>query len=234
MLARNKARVRSPFAVVFDLDGTLVDASGAIVDGFNHVLDRHSVRPYGEEQVLRMMGRPLRDMFAEIAVTHRLDVAQLVSEYVDYSRALSGRGIQLLPGALALLERCRSYCRVGVNTSRTTSSARRILGGLGVNHLLPEIVGLDQVRNPKPHPEGLQLVLGRLGAIPQDSIMLGDTPDDIQAALAVGARAFGVATGYFSTDDLRSAGAGEVFSNLAEFEVRLNQLNRKIEEKGTP
>ncbi len=226
--------MRRHLAVVFDLDGTLIDASHAIVNGFNHVLERHGVGSYRKEQILSMMGQPLSEMFAETADTHRLELDQLVRDYVEYSRALAGHGIQLLPGALSLLERCGLLCRVGVNTSRTTSSARRILGNLGINHLLQEIVGLDQVSNPKPHPEGLQLVHRRLETLPGNSIMLGDTPDDIQAALAAGTRAFGVATGYFSAEALRDAGATEVFSDLAEFEDRLFRLHKEIVEERIP
>lgn len=201
--------------LIFDLDGTLVDATRVIVAGFNHALTRQGLPPWQESRVLAMMGRPLAEMFAGIAGEHDLDCGLLVETYVEYSRAHAAQGIVLLPGASELLCQCREEnYQLGVYTSRTTASARRILRLLKVDQLLTEIVGIDQVTYPKPHPEGVELLLGRFQVRASQSWMLGDTPDDVKAARAAGVRALAVSTGYFSSRDLEIAGAERVFRNL--------------------
>lgn len=216
--------MKGRLTLIFDLDGTLIDATRVIIGGFNHVLTRQGLPAWERERVLALMGRPLAEMFSPIAGEHGLDCADLVEEYVAYSRANAATQIVLLPGADKLLQTCRSAgCRMGVYTSRTTSSANRMLRILKVDHLFSEIVGVDQVTYPKPHPEGIELVLSRFSASVSDGVMLGDTPDDVQAARSAGVRAMAVATGYFSSRDLLTAGAERVFNNLESFEDYLSE-----------
>ena len=188
--------------VGFDLDMTLIDSRRAILASFAGVAADTGVAidPAGVDSRL---GIKLQDELAHWFPPGEIERAVLLYR-VHYLRLL-GPLTTRLPGAAEALAAVQAAgARSVVITAKPEVTARLSLDSVG---LAPdELVG-------DAHGPEKAVVLTALGA----TVYVGDTPADMQAAVAAGARAVGVATGSFSAAELRAAGAADVLPSLAGF-----------------
>jgi phosphoglycolate phosphatase len=204
-------------AVLFDLDGTLVDSipfllecfTGAVRDVLGHDVHEDRVRP--------LVGLPLRMMFErfEPALSDELADACFKAYRTAYLPCVLERS-PLFPDALAVLdELARHNVALAVVTGKTIEGARRVLEPLGVAHRFGALVGADHGGRPKPSPDGALFAAELLGIAPEETIVVGDSLLDVEMALAAGMTAVGVATGTASRDEL-AARAHLVVDSLSE------------------
>jgi HAD superfamily hydrolase (TIGR01509 family) len=156
-------------AVVFDLDGTLVDTRHANAQA-------HSASHEAFALVDQLTGRVPRDAVAQV-----------------YHRRLGELAAELRPfeGVPELLERLP--VPAAVVTGATREAAEIVLGSTGLRGCFDVVVSADDVRRPKPDPEGLRLACERLGVVPERAAYVGDLTGDVAAARACGALAIGAA-----------------------------------------
>ncbi|MFW5739705.1 MAG: HAD family hydrolase [Myxococcota bacterium] len=210
-----------PFAasidtVLFDFDGTLVDASDAICESF-----RAALLPDGpevaDERIRSMIGRPLREMFLVVRPdASERDVDDLVSRYRDVFLPLSATASAPLPGARALIDGLLGTKRLGIVTTRLSDGAVRMLRAHGMLDAFGCIIGLEHVERAKPDPQPIERALQRLGSSAERALMVGDTPDDIHAGRLAGTATVGVTTGAYDQGDLEAAGADLVVDSLSK------------------
>jgi phosphoglycolate phosphatase len=200
--------------ILFDFDGTLIDASEVIIHSCNHALQLAGLPPRSAAELRAMIGIPLRDVFAEIAPSFPTDeiLATYRAEFWKHSRS----GTRLLPGVGELLPVLAARYKLAIVTSRSSRGAWDILEHFALDSLFEVLVGVDDVRNPKPHPEPVLSALSRIGVDPACAILLGDTVQDMQAAVAAEAGAVGVATGSHTAEALRAAGALTVLDSFSQ------------------
>ncbi len=203
-------------AVLFDFDGTLFDASEVICRSFAEALEACGQRPFDENWVRAMIGRPLREMF-EVALPEA-DELLLDRCVVEYRAAFAPMAVslsRLLPGVASLIEYLVTSGRLlAVVTTRTADGAAAILAGFELREAFTAIIGLEHVKQPKPDPEPVLLALETLGVTPDHALMVGDTPDDALAGRAAGVSTLGVTTGVHQEASLRAAGAQAVVPTL--------------------
>lgn len=198
-------------AVLWDLDGTLLDSKQSIRDTMNTVLAERSLPAFSRSELDALIGHPLRhilatktkDAAAVEAMTHRYRAAYNESGWVT---------VRLADGLVGILERLRQD---GVLTAVVTSKGQRetevLLADLGVAHLFDAIVGDDDVRPLKPDPAPVREALSLLGGVPAErAVMVGDTSFDVGAARAAGVACVGVLWGTHDRRTLLAAGAGAV------------------------
>ncbi len=208
-------------AVIFDFDGTLIDATQSIVASFNAVLTGRGLAPWSRQRVLMMMGRPLPEMFAAAFPGNGAPTPELLGEYLLHSRGPGNIPPVLQRGAEETLNRLAGAVKFAIATSRNSDSTGRILSLFGLAHHFATVVGIDHVTRPKPHPEAVLLALERVATKPCNAVLVGDTPDDMQAALGAGVRPIGVATGFHDQEQLLAAGALEVLAHLGDLPALL-------------
>jgi phosphoglycolate phosphatase len=151
----------------------------------------------------RRLGIKLEDELAHWMPADEIGPAMEI--YRKHYRRLAGPLTRLLPGALESLAAVRAAgARVLVVTAKFESTARLSLDALG---LVP-----DEVFGGVHGPEKAAVLIS-VGA----AVYVGDTPADMAAAVTAGARPVGVATGSFTGDELRAAGAVDVLPSLKEF-----------------
>jgi len=190
--------------VGFDLDMTLIDSRAAILASFAGVAAETGV-PIDPAGVDRRLGIKLEDELAHWMPADQIERA--IEIYRAHYRRLAGPLTRLLPGAVESLDAVRAAgARVIVVTAKFEATARLSLDALG---LVPEAV-VGGVHGPEK-----AAVLTSAGA----AVYVGDTPADMAAAVTSGARPVGVATGSFTADELRQAGAVDVLTALTEFPV---------------
>ena len=210
-------RFRKIRALIFDFDGTLVDASVPICRAFNAALERFGAPPVAEERILGMIGRPLREMFPAIlpAITTE-EIEILIQYYRVVFRPIGPLLSKPMPGLEAMLSHFHPGTKLGIATSRMSDGAQQILGAMQFLDRFDIIIGLQDVQNAKPHPEPVLKALDFLGVAPQHAIMIGDVPDDMQAGKRAGAFTVGMVSARYPAERLQSDGADAVIRSLDE------------------
>jgi phosphoglycolate phosphatase len=200
--------------VLFDLDGTLLDHFAAI-----HRCHAHTMRQLGLPeptlaQVHAAVGAGL-EVAVERLVGPELKAAALAI-YRPYWDATMLDDVQLLPGARELLVALRARgIKTGVFTNKHGPSSRLACVHLGVADLLNVNFGATDTAWLKPDPQFARHVLAALGAEAATTLLVGDSIYDCQAARNAGLGFYGVTTGTHTADELRAAGATEIFPDLS-------------------
>lgn len=188
--------------VLFDLDGTLIDSIRLIIDSYHHTLAVHGLPPRSDEEWLAGIGTPLWVQFRHWAEDpERLDA--MVATYREYNLSHHDSRVTAYPGVVeAVLALRTREVRLGVVTSKNVSGARRGLRLVGLESVMEVVIGADDVRNPKPHPEPVHLAMERLGVDPQATVYVGDSLHDMHAGRGAGVRTAAVLWGPFGRDHL--------------------------------
>lgn len=216
-------------ALLFDLDGTLVDSVPDIAAATNQLLDSEGHAPLEVDEVRRMIGHGIpklveRAMAARGRVLDAEALAPLVARMMDfYGDNLTGRTV-LLPGAVeALEEGARSGLGLAVVTNKPEGFSRTIVAHFGLEDLVPVVVGGDTCATRKPAPEMLLHAAAALGATPASAVMVGDSGADVDSARAAGMKVVVVRGGYggVAAEDL---GADMVIDTLADLFGALKRL----------
>jgi pyrophosphatase PpaX len=190
--ARYDRRVRFS-AVLFDLDGTVVDSGGIILASMRHATQTVLRREYTDAELLVNVGGPGLEAQMHALDPERAD--ELVRVYRAHNAPLHD-SLEAFPGiddVLAQLK--REGRRLGVVTAKKRATVELAFARLPLAHLFDVVVGGDETERHKPDPEPLLLGLERLGASAEDAAYVGDSPYDMAAARAAGVCAVGVTWG---------------------------------------
>jgi pyrophosphatase PpaX len=203
-------------AVLFDLDGTLVDSIELIVAAaMNAFACRPGPSP-SEAQIRNTIGRPLPTTFGPWLVDDD-DLPFLIAKYREYQLEHHDRLTSAYEGIVDAVSRLHAAgCRMAIVTSKVGFMAERALVHTGLSTYMQCIIASDSTTKHKPDPEPVRIALERLGAEPGNAIFVGDSPYDMQAARAAGVHALGVSWGAFTADTLVDAGAEAVICSPAE------------------
>ncbi|GGA49677.1 pyrophosphatase PpaX [Paenibacillus physcomitrellae] len=178
--------------ILFDLDGTIVNTNELIIKCFQHVMEKQGQPGYGREKIIPFMGQTLEQQLE--AFTGMTDVELLVKDYRAYQAIHHDALIQEFPHVDEVMAKLHEQgYTLGVVTTKVKASTDRVLEMFGMKKYLSTIVTLEDVEFPKPDPQPVLTAVERLGANPATTLMVGDSPADIQSALAAGVKAAGVA-----------------------------------------
>ena len=189
-------------AVVFDLDGTLVDTAPDLMAATNHVLALLKRRPITMPEVRAFVGRGARKLIERgVAATgDAIDEASLTYYHAEFLRHYEGHTAdrsEIFPGVVALLKQLAdSGIKAGVCTNKPEGLSRLLLDTLDLGRFLGTIVGPDTIGIAKPDAAPYLETVKRLGVAPPDSIMVGDSEIDILTARAAGVPIVAVSFGY--------------------------------------
>lgn len=205
-------------AVLWDLDGTLVDSAADIALVVDELLDHIGLPPLGEARVRGFVGdgaRSLIDGCVRAAGGDPCDAhaAWFLARYQAFPCRLS----RPFPGLLELVTSLNAP--QAVVTNKPESISRDLLGALGFADRLVVVIGGDTLAVRKPHPDPLHLAMERLGV--SDAVMVGDGPHDVHGGHAAGLPVIGVEWGIGNPDgaDVRVADAAELAEALAAYGV---------------
>lgn len=189
-------------AVLFDLDGTLVDSVPALTAGLNDVLSHYGATPMTEKAVADLVGKGVRRLIEDVFDVKKLptDAATIddaVALYVERNVARGNRDARFYPGALDAVKALRS---IGVKTVLVTNKARAMVASFvrdtGLGDCFDAVVAGDDTLHPKPAGDMLLLGAEKVGVAIADCVMVGDSRNDAEAGRNAGAAVRLVKTGY--------------------------------------
>jgi phosphoglycolate phosphatase len=189
-------------AVIFDLDGTLVDSAPDLQTAANRMLGAHGLAPLDLAQVIAFIGNGVPTLVARC-----LDHAGFEGDAVARAEALEAfRAFyseapatltRVLPGVEDLLARLdRAGLRLGICTNKPLAPAEAMLEQLGLGAAFEVVIGGDSLAVIKPDPAPLLAAISALGATPETTLYVGDSEVDAETAQAAGVRFALFAGGY--------------------------------------
>ena len=207
--------------LLLDLDGTIVDAFTTIHRSYVHTLPQLGFPAPTMEQVRRAVGGGL-----ENAMRHFVPesvIAEAVKRHVAYTDSILLEDVTLMPGTLELLwDQQAAGVTLAVFTNKRGDHARQICSHLGITPFLRGIFGARDTPWLKPQPEFAAHVLSTVGADPKTTMLVGDSPFDVQAAHNGGFACWFVTTGTHTAEQLRAARADAVFPDLFALKAALD------------
>lgn len=225
----NTARMNWPKAIIWDLDGTLVDSAPDIATALNTVLNEQGHNSCTIPKVRTMIGGGVAKLIERAFRSSRteLDAAgaeALLPRFMEiYNRCATDK-TSLSPAA----ERVLNYfyhagVKQGLCTNKPEAVTRTILHSLDIHGFFTSIIGGDSTTQRKPHPLPLQTVMKQLGVTTTECIMIGDSSADVGAARAAGVPVILVPDGYTGAP-AESLGADFVLKSLSTLPTEITKF----------
>ena len=203
-------------AVLFDLDGTLIDSIDLIVNSARHAFEKCGHAMPAAEEWVADLGTPLRAMFGRF-VTDEAVMAELVVGYREYQLANHDRLVRPYDeGGATLRTLHKRGFALAVVTSKVESLAQRGLAHVGLDGFFDVVVGLESCTRHKPDPEPVHIALDRLGLPPESAAFVGDSPHDMSAGRAAGVTTIAALWGPFTRDQLAVSGPDYYIERMGE------------------
>lgn len=222
-----------PQAVLFDLDGTLIDSVPDIAGAVNELLATEDYSPVSVPEVRTMIGNGVRKLveraFAARGVTLEGDGLSAMTDRMMgiYGKHLTGE-TEMMPGAKMLVTAyARAGVKIGVVTNKPEAFSRTIIEHFGLADSVHVIVGGDTGPARKPAPDMLLHALELIGVGRHRALMIGDSPADIGAAKAAPMPSIAVRGGYtpVPADEL---GADVVIDSLEQVPQAIERLKESV------
>lgn len=209
-------------AVLFDFDFTLGDSSPGIVECVNCGLAAIGSPPAPAEAIRRRIGLTLPEVLACLEPSSGDDqVARFIEAFHRRADEVMESSTEVYAHGIALVKKLKiEGVRTGIVSTKLRHRIESILKRRELTDLFDIVVGLEDVTEHKPHPEGLLLALRRLMAAPAEALYIGDHVVDVEAAQRAGVKFLGVLTGMTSPQDFARLGASSV-PDLSHVEGRL-------------
>ena len=202
-------------AVLFDIDGTLIDSNDAHTQAWVQTLERHG-RVVSYEQVRSLIGKGSDKVFAELLdIDSESDLAkQITKDRTELLLSSFMANLSATPGARLLVQHMRSEGLRLVIASSSGEELPALLEQAGLQDLLDTSVSSDEIKESKPDGDIIEVALRKAGVQPTEAVMIGDTPYDIAAAKAAGVKCIALRCGGY-WDDAALSEAFAIFDDPA-------------------
>jgi pyrophosphatase PpaX len=219
---------QTPPALLFDLDGTLIDSIELILGAMRFAFADSAGRAPTDEEWRAGIGIPLQTALRQFA-DDDAEVDRLFGRYREYQLEHHDRLITAYAG---IVDAVKGFAAAGhpmaLVTSKSDWMAEKALVLVRLNELIPVIVGCDTCVNHKPHPEPVERALALLQASPENALFVGDSPHDVQSGRAAGVYTVGVSWGAFTRAEMEASGADTVIDDPKELPSVVLQFSARI------
>ena len=216
-----------PIAVLFDLDGTLIDSIGLLLASVRHAFQGFNGRAPSDEEWVAGIGTPLGRQLREFCETEE-QVEELTLRYRTYQRAEHDRLTSAYPGTLQVLGTLAAAGHpMGIVTSKSNEMMDRALQLTGIDPYMTTRIGCDSCTVHKPDPFPVRLALSELGYEPSEAVFVGDSPHDVNAGNAAGVVSIAALWGPFTGEQLRSANPAHYLSDISELPALVERIQNR-------
>ena len=201
--------------VIFDLDGTLLDVREGFYWQFQELTRIYDGAPISKEMINAAAHGTTEQIIRALVRNTAVPFDDICKQHAVIRLEAYNRHLKLYEGVAELLPILK---RMGVKVAALTSGNEMTVSCLertGIHHHFDVVVSAEHIEHPKPHPEGIDLIVERLGVEPADCIMVGDSVVDILAGRnAEIGKTVGVTHGFAHVDALRAAGADHIITDI--------------------
>ncbi len=200
--------------ILFDLDGTLINTNDLIMASFRHTFEHFYPGRYEDEELKQFIGEPLYLTFAK---HDESQAEEMVAFYREHNIANHDKLVTEFDG---VFETVKTLSENGYKLAIVTSKMRNTVEmGLKLTELdqfFPVVITVDEVENPKPHPEQLETAMKELRSDREETIMVGDSQYDILAGQNAGVTTVGVSWTIKGSDFLASFKPDYLIDHMGE------------------
>jgi pyrophosphatase PpaX len=173
-------------AIIFDLDGTILDSKKSVVDAVYYISEKYSPNRFTYEEIENRFGEPLDEF---IHLISKIDKEVIFNDYMKYITAHHDELVKLFPNVKVNLNLLKNKgYKLAIATNKQKNLTYRVLELFDMTHLFDTVICLEDVQRGKPDPEMIDLACQKLGVIKEESIVIGDSIFDIKAAKAANVR----------------------------------------------
>ena len=195
--------------IILDFDGTLADTRELIVKTMQQTIGALGLEVRTDEECAAMIGLPLKQAFMDL-IPMNDDMGDRCAE--TYRRLFyENNAIYKVPAFPHVLDTLRTLSEQGytltIASSRSNRSLMEFVHDMGLEAIIPYVLGADNVTHAKPHPEPVLMTLQKYGCKAEEAIVVGDTKYDIEMGRNAGVKTCGVTYGNGTRQELEDAGA---------------------------
>lgn len=221
-------------AVIFDLDGTLVDSAPDLAAAANALLSKQGLPPLATREIAVMVGDGVAKLVERVLVARQasgVPLADAVTRFTAFYERHPATLTRVYPGVPEGLRRLRDTgLRLGLSTNKPERATRLILDRLDLAEFFSAVVTGDSLRARKPDPAPIRLVLRQLEIEPGAAVMVGDHVNDVLAAEAAGVRVIFARYGY-GRATLGTVAPTAVINHFSELPEALRSLGGMMPER---
>ncbi len=213
--------------IIFDLDGTLVDAYQAVAQSLNFSLNEVGLPSMDDEAIKRSVGWGEKKLVQKLVKSDLVE--RVLSIYREHHKRSLKSGTKYLPGARKLLnELTEQGYSMAIASNRPTRFTEIILKQLDARNYFKTVICADKVPKAKPAGDMLEYILKKFSLESHQAVYVGDMTIDIETANAVGMKAITVTTGSCTKDELESHNPHKIMGHLSELPVIIEDLSLSL------
>lgn len=188
--------------ILFDLDGTLIDSTEAILESFHNSFKVYNHQAPDDEEIKKLIGYPLDFMYKSLGVSED-KIDDFVRTYKDYYCVVFTHKTTLIKNAKIAVEKASKFATLGIVTTKTGTYSKLLMEHFELMDYFEVLIGREDVQNPKPHAEPILKALEQLDSEKQDTWMIGDTKLDLISSNNAGVNSIAVLSGYDTFETLK-------------------------------
>lgn len=216
-----------PIAVLFDLDGTLIDSIGLLLASVRHAFEGFNGRAPTEQEWVAGIGTPLRRQLQAYCETDE-QLEAVTTRYRTFQRAQHDQLTTVYPGTLEVLAGLASAgYPMGIVTSKSNEMMDRALDLTGIAPFMATAIGADSCSLHKPDPFPVRMALGELGYEASEAVFIGDSPHDINSGNAAGVISIAALWGPFTRPQLQVANPAHFLSDISDLPALVERIQTR-------
>ncbi len=216
-----------PIAVLFDLDGTLIDSIGLLLASVRHAFEGFNGRAPTEQEWVAGIGTPLGKQLREFCQSEE-QLEAVTLRYRTFQRAAHDRLTSAFPGTLEVLgSLAASGHPMGIVTSKSNEMMNRALELTGIAPYMRSTIGCDSCNIHKPDPFPVRMALAELGYDPGEAVFVGDSPHDVNAGNGAGVVSIAALWGPFTRDQLDPASPDHYLDDIAQLPALVARIQNR-------
>lgn len=214
-----------PFAVLFDLDGTLIDSIGLLLACMKHSFKGRAHAPTDAEWIAGI-GTPLAKQLEAFATSPE-DVNLLVSRYRSFQHEAHDRMTSTFEGVTETLDTLHANGHpMALVTSKGNSMMLKSMRFANIERFMTSMIGSDSCETHKPDPFPVHMALRELGYSPNEAVFVGDSPHDIAAGNAAGVISIAALWGPFTREMLEPSKPAYFLGDIRELVPLVERIQK--------
>ncbi len=212
-------------AILFDLDGTLINTNELIIQSFKHAFRKHFNAEMEEQKIIRFFGEPLTKSMESLDPDNAEVLMKYFKDFNEKQHDILAQRYEGTEKAIVMLK--EKGIKVGVVTSKRRIMAERSLKLIGVYELMDIIITPEDTDRHKPDGAPMLLACERLGIMPEEALMVGDSIYDLQCGKNAESKTCVVTYSSFSMDELMNYEPDYVVDRLEELANIIDSADEK-------